>query len=98
MHKITSWRGLAPPLAQSETAVSPGTDDCAGDPRLDLFSALCDFGDPSMPRPLWITEVQTRFRVGYIDLLETQIKTEMNMEEMEGEYCGDGVWPSPRAV
>lgn len=51
-----------------------------------------------MPRPLWITEVQTRLRVGYIDLLETQIKTEMNMEEMEGEYCGDGVWPSPRAV
>lgn len=42
--------------------------------------------------------MQTRLRVGYIDLLETQIKTEMNTAEMEGEYWGDGVRSLPRAV
>lgn len=44
----------------------------------EAFSAPWDYQDPPKPQPLRITEVNTRPRVGYIDLLETQIKTERN--------------------
>lgn len=42
------------------------------------FSAPWDFRDPPKLQPSRITEVNTRPRVGYIDLLETQIKMERN--------------------
>lgn len=37
MDKITGWSGLAESLAKSESAVSPGTKDCSGDPRSRAF-------------------------------------------------------------
>ena len=46
--------------------------------------------------------MQTRPRVGYIDLLETQIKKERNTAEKEGEMPGQsgsfGHWPHAAQV
>jgi hypothetical protein len=82
--KIPSCGGLTQAFA--ETGVSQGTENGPGGPRPEPFSAPCDFRDPLKFQPFRrFTEMQqTRPRVGYIDLLETQSKTEIRGQRRKG--------------